>query len=300
MYVSDAITQLGLRVEDADKKKFPEKLRRQVLEYSQVKIANMLHNAYLTELECLETGLTASGRIYTIKDLKSKVLRGGEGILKVKLTGGRYCTRIALDDLKKLENTYLAGTDDNPLFYVFQDKIYIKCTATSPVIDVYYLRLPSPLYYPFTTTGTGEETQFWVPYFVEAYADDYFNGSLVYIFSPDKSVIGYYVVTDFANADNVVTISPPAPDDIQTGHHVYFLSHPTVEVGLIGLSDTAFDLNDSLADLIVDYAESELWKITADIERRNSTMDKVITQIKALNDKYRESDGIGTKQKGAQ
>jgi len=295
MNVQDAMNQLGLRVEDADKKKFPEKLRREVLEYSQIKIANMLHNAYLTELEYIDESVKATGGILALSALTYKVLRGAEGILKVKLNGGKYCNRLDLSDLKRIENAYLEGTDDNPLYYVFQNTIYVFCTQTDPVIDVYYLRLPSSLYYPFETTGMGSTSEFTVSYFSTTYNDDYFNGSLVYLFSPDKVLLGYYVVTDYTETGNIVTISPNAVDDIQLGHHVYFLLHPTVDVQLIGLSDVEFELNESLHDLVIDYAESELWKITAAIDRRNSSLEKVITQIKSLNDKYRIAEGIGTK-----
>jgi len=294
MYVSDAITQLGLRVEDADKKKFPEKLRREVLEYSQVKIANMLHNAYLTELEYLVSNKTASPDVYLLSSLPYKVLRGAEGILKVKLTSGRYCTRIDIKDLKRLENTYIAGTDDNPLYYVFEDKIYVKTTVTEPHIDIYYLKLPLPLYYPFTITTGMDTTKFTCSYFSTTYEDDYFNGALLYCLEKGS----YHIVTKYTKSSNTVEVLPAAGTAFITNHHFYLLHHPTVDVELIALSATSFDLNDSLEDLILDYAESELWKITADIDRRNSTLEKVISQIKTLNDKYRVAEGIGTQKKG--
>lgn len=294
MYVSDAITQLGLRVEDADKKKFTEKLRREVLEYSQIKIANMLHNAYLTELEYLDAGKTATSGVYSLSSLTYKVLRGGEGILRVKLTGGKYCTRIDLIDLKKQENTLLVGTDDNPLYYVFENKIYVKSSQTNPVIDIYYLKLPSALYYSYLITEGISVSSFRVGYFGSTYADDYFNGTLMYC-SEKQS---YHVITDYQLVYDVVTVSPAASTPFETNQHIYLLHHPTVDVDLIALSVLGFELNDSLEDLILDYAESELWKITAETARRNSSLEKVITQIKGLNDKYRDTDGIGTK-KGA-
>lgn len=294
MYVGDAITQLGLRVEDSDKKKFPEKLRREVLEYSQVKIANMLHNAYLTELEYLDASKTATSGVYSLSSLTYKVLRGGEGVLRVKLSGGKYCTRIDLIDLKKQENTYLVGTDDNPLYYVFEDKIYVKCTQTNPVIDIYYLKLPTALYYNFTITGVALPTGFSVSYFSTTYDNDYFNGALIYCLEKES----YHVITDYVKTGNAVTVAPTASGDFETNEHIYLLHHPTVDVDLIALSALGFELNDSLEDLILDYAESELWKITAETARRNSSLEKVITQIKALNEKYRDTDGIGTK-KGA-
>jgi len=295
MYVQDAMTQFGLRVEDADKGKFTEKLRREILEYSQIKIANMLHNAYLTELEYIDTSKTATSGVLALSSLTYKVLRGAEGILRVKLSSGKYCTRIDLVDLKRIENAYLDGTDDNPLYYVFENKIYVFCTQTNPVIDVYYLKLPNPLYYPFSMTGQTLETAFSVTYFSTTYNDDYFNGSLVYCFASDKSIDGYYVVTDYAKTGNIVTVSPAAPDDFQTGHSVYFIHHPTIDVELIGLSALSFEINSSLHDLIVDYAESEAWKITANVERRNSSLEKVITQIKTLNEKFQKAEGIGIK-----
>ena len=292
MNVQDAMNQLGLRVEDADKKKFPEKLRREVLEYSQIKIANMLHNAYLTELEYIDESVNATGGILALSALTYKVLRGAEGILKVKLNGGKYCNRLDLSDLKRIENAYLEGTDDNPLYYVFQNTIYVFCTQTDPVIDVYYLRLPSSLYYPFlVTTGEMSDSNFYLGYLAGAYVDDYFNDSLVY----STQFNSYHVVTAYDGEFADFTVVPPASTDFGSNYNIYLILHPTIDIQLIGLSDVEFELNESLHDLVIDYAESELWKITAAIDRRNSSLEKVITQIKSLNDKYRIAEGIGTK-----
>ena len=148
MYVSDMMEILGLRLEDAGNVRFSNSFKRSILELSQIKLSNMLDIGYLTELEYLDASKTATAKVLAFSSLTYPVLKGKEGILKVKISGGKYCTQIDINDLKQTENSYLEGTDDNPLFYVFKNTIYILCTTTNPVIDVYYLRLPPPLLYP--------------------------------------------------------------------------------------------------------------------------------------------------------
>jgi len=148
MYVSDMMEILGLRLEDAGNVRFSNSFKRSILELSQIKLSNMLDIGYLTELEYLDASKTATAKVLAFSSLTYPVLKGKEGILKVKISGGKYCTQIDINDLKRTENSYLEGTDDNPLFYVFKNTIYILCTTTNPVIDVYYLRLPPPLLYP--------------------------------------------------------------------------------------------------------------------------------------------------------
>lgn len=153
MYVDDMMQILGLRLEDADNIHFSNSFKRDILELSQIKLSNMLDNGYLTELEYIDTEKTATSKELDISEphadrLTYHVLKGREGILKVKIHDDKYCTPIDIFGLKRTENVYLEGTDENPLYYVFQNKIYILCTATSPVIDIYYLKYPTPLLYP--------------------------------------------------------------------------------------------------------------------------------------------------------
>lgn len=151
--VYDMLEILGLQLEDPGCNRFTNRFKRDILEQAQYKLANLLHNNYLTELEYVDESKTATGGVLNFSDLSYKVLKGNQGILKVKIHDGRYCTRLDIKDLRDTDSSYLEGTDSNPLFYVYDEKIYVLCTTTDPVIDVFYLKKPDPLYYPLKYTA---------------------------------------------------------------------------------------------------------------------------------------------------
>ena len=143
---------LSLRLEDKSQSISPS-FRHDSLQVAEIKLANMLDNHYLTELEVLEESKTATGGVYSLSSLTYRVLRGGRGILKVKLNGGKESTEIDVSNLKRTELDALAGTDNNPQHYIFENQIHVLCDQTNPVIDIYYLKTPSPLLYTFVASG---------------------------------------------------------------------------------------------------------------------------------------------------
>ena len=151
------IDELGLRLEDAGAVNFTDIFKLEALNKAQYQLANMLHNSYLTELETLESaldwsGITATG--YTFASLTyDPVFRGGQGIIKVGVGWGApatsyiWATRIDLQKIKRVENTYLVGSDANPLYYVFKAFIFVSVTT-------YTLLKGKVLYHQFPTTMT--------------------------------------------------------------------------------------------------------------------------------------------------
>lgn len=159
MNVNTMLTILGLRLEDPGATFFKAGLKRETLEQAQIKLANYLDNVYLTELKYVDEDKTATAGILNFSDLTYKVFKGTEGVLRVKIHDGRYCNQIEIEELEDTTNTLLEGTDKNPMYYVFEEKIYVLCTTADPHIDVFYLRVPSPLYYPLKYTALSGDVE---------------------------------------------------------------------------------------------------------------------------------------------
>lgn len=147
--------ELGLRLEDAAAINFTDTFKLEALNKAQYQLANMLHNSYLTELETEQTEIDWSGIATTGYDVSgltsAPVFRGGQGILKVGVeiggTGGYiWATRIDLQKIKRVENTYLVGSDANPLYYVFKSYIFVSVT-TYTALDgkVLYHKCPTTM-----------------------------------------------------------------------------------------------------------------------------------------------------------
>jgi len=145
------LDELGLRLEDAAAINFTNTFKLEALNKAQLQLANMLHNSYLTELEVEQTAIDWSGIAtsgYATSGLTSApVMRGSQGILKVSVQiGGSgsyvYATRLDLQKIKRVENPYLVGSDDNPLYYVFSNTIYVSVTSYTLLKGrVLYLKL---------------------------------------------------------------------------------------------------------------------------------------------------------------
>jgi len=144
------VAELGLRLEDAPATLFTTVLKLVMLNRAQVQVAQLLHNAYLTELEVISSASLDFSDTYALSGIGNTVFRGAEGILKVKISpaaaGFLWATEVDVKDVKKLENTYLAGSAANPVYYIFANSIYpINGTAAGTLGTVYYLRVPSSM-----------------------------------------------------------------------------------------------------------------------------------------------------------
>lgn len=182
--VTKALTdELSLRLEDPKQTKFPIASKIKFLNRAQIRLCNMLHPAYLTELE----GSTSTPQTYTSStgySLTAAALNGtlglllsGRGVKRVKFylsgTGdGVWATEVSLDELKKLTNQFLAYDDASPRYYIFKNCIYLLVTTyTSAKIEVHFLKQPTfvvadtvdpvinPSLYPILTTLT--EAMLW-------------------------------------------------------------------------------------------------------------------------------------------
>ena len=300
MDVREMMDNLGLRVEDATGSTFTDAMKLKALTNGQNKAAAFLHNNYLDELRVKESNKSLASNILAFSGLKYRVLRGEQGILKVKVRNGKYATRLDLVDLKKTENSLLASSDQNPLYYVFQQKIEMLHSVSA--IDVWYMRLPNPLLYMFTMTATGTPS---ATKFIGdddqglSASDNAYGGSAST--DTDRSVIycietnTYHVVTNYVGVSRTFTVSPGlvyGSAKFVTGYSFMFLTHDFDKLNLDGVYP---DLNPSLHELMLTFAEGELWRMDKQPERATAAQKDALAQVEVLNAKYVQAEGIGTK-----
>jgi len=292
MNISEMMNLLGLRLEDADKVTFTDVLKLRALNNGQLKVANLVHPGYLTELQYLQDSPTIATGVITISSAFTYgVLRGQQGIIRIKdISTGLWLTPIDMMDVKRLENTYLAASAQNPMFYVFQNRIYLQPTTISDV-DVYYLRVPAELLYPFTSNqaDSGASTTKFDGLTGESLSttNDAYNGAVIY--NIEKAA--YFVVTDYVGADLEFTVSPAAGANFTEGQTFYFLTHTFDTLNLSGLD---CPLNEALHELVVSFAEAECWRMDNKQPRADAVLQSAIAEVKLLNEVYKEPEGIGT------
>ena len=209
---------LGLRLEDPAASVFTSAAKVDAINMGQKTVVNMVDNSYLSELQ------TASGTVaVTAGSLSYGVAfpSGGNpirnGIIGVKdITNSLWCTMVEPQDIKRLENSYLNGSAQNPVAYAFNEVIYVSGGATQA--DVWYIQSP----------------------------------------------------TDYDSTD-------------ATG----------------GAGGMAYEceLNPALQELVLDFAEAQLWRMDAKPDRAAAAYSNALNVIKVLNERYQveKPEGIGTK-----
>jgi len=203
------LSTLGLRLEDPSESDFTQSAKLDSLNIAQRSVVNLINNAYLTDLQVIDSDKNMTTGYLAFSSLANAPIRNG--IVAVKVNNGKWATIIEPTDLKRLENTYLAGSTTNPIAYIFNEKIYVEGPAATAPIDVWYMKAPVAL-----------------------------------------------------EANN-----------------------------------TECELNISLHEVVLDLAESQLWKMDAKLDRAAAAYGNATAQIEALNARYlaEAPKGIGTKGK---
>lgn len=146
---NEMLSMLGLRLEDPDENNFTQAIKLDALNLAQKTVVNLIDNAYLTELEyhdgsvAVATDAGTGKKAADFADLNSAPIRNGI-IAVFDETDSKFCTIITAKDLKRLQNSYLAASTDNPVAYVFAESIFVE-PATITAIDVWYIREPNDL-----------------------------------------------------------------------------------------------------------------------------------------------------------
>jgi hypothetical protein len=288
MYVSEQLSILGARLEDIPKTKFPESIRLIALRNAEIKIVQLVHNAYLTELQAIKTSLAVTSGVASMTDIGNIVIRGEKGVLKAKIHGGLWISPIEFDDAKQQENPLYSGTLLNPQYYIFANQIFVTpITITS--IDVYYLRMPAVIYGTLTQnafTGGGSTTEFCgVTGEGLSTTDNYYNGAIVH-----SNQLGTdHIVTDYAGATFKFTVEP-ALSTYFSSSTFSFINDPFNQTYLTG---TQSELNPSLHQLMTTLAEAELWGSARDFDRQTAANKSAELEIQTLNSRYTPAEGIG-------
>lgn len=137
------LSTLGLRLEDPEESSFTQSAKLDSLNIAQRSVVNLVHNAYLTDLQVIDADKNMSAGALAFTGLTSVPIRNG--IVAVKVNNGKWATMVEPTDLKRLENTYLAGSTSNPVAYVFTEKIYVEGPSATSPIDVWYLKAPTAI-----------------------------------------------------------------------------------------------------------------------------------------------------------
>lgn len=146
--ITDAlVNSLKIRLEDEDDVDFGDTKLLGFLNEAQTELIGLIDNAYLTEIEVVETSKAMTALELAFSSLTYSVCRGGTGITKVKIypggSNGKFAVPTNVDELKRFENSLVGYSDSRPMYYVYGEKIIGLCTtSTSTKCDVWYLREP--------------------------------------------------------------------------------------------------------------------------------------------------------------
>lgn len=145
---NEMLSTLGLRLEDPSESSFTQAAKLDALNIAQKSVVNLIHNAYLGELQVIDEGKAMTDNAIDLSpvggDLSEEVMRNGI-IAVYDSTDDVWCTMIDPGDQKRLENSYLAGSAANPVAYVFSNKLFVDGPGATDDVDVWYLRSPADI-----------------------------------------------------------------------------------------------------------------------------------------------------------
>ena len=151
-------TQLGFRLEDTGETIFTKQQKVDAINNAINQAVNMIDNVYLSELEATTTASVSSGEA-TYSNLFSGSNPARSGIVAVRdYSGGadgKWFSILDMKDIKERDNVYLAGTSDNPVCQIFDEKIHVQPSSVNQ-IKVYYYKKPSQYTYSDATSMDDE------------------------------------------------------------------------------------------------------------------------------------------------
>jgi len=146
---NEMLSTLGLRVSDPSESSFTQSAKLDALNIAQKSVVNLIHNAYLGELETIVNNKTAGAGAswstcsYSTAFGSDLPIRNGITAIFDE-SNDKWCTMIEPGDVKRLENTYLAGSASNPVAFSFNETIYVQ-PPSCVLIDVWYLKAPNDI-----------------------------------------------------------------------------------------------------------------------------------------------------------
>jgi hypothetical protein len=285
---------LAIRLEDAASRVTPA-MKLGALHTGEIILANKLHPHFLTELEVIKTGLTLTTGVkaLTAANLGYDVIRGGDGITKVIVTNGNEATWIDPRDTKRMENSFLTATVDNPVYTVFQGNLMVWPTTITSV-EVWFLRVPPKLRHAFTYIFTGASPSSTTQFIGDdgqnlSTSDNYYNNSVIFLGETDT----YHVVTDYEGSTRTFTILPETAYAIGGADTFQFLTH---DFDLTNLTAVYPLVGAAYHNIMVTLAEATCFGILGEDTRRDNAWEKATAEIKAINARFKPAAGIGAKE----
>ena len=150
---SEMVTALGTRLEDTAHTLFSTTQKLDALNMAQLTVVNLVHDSYLTELETIaENKSVTAGTTYsggtslatcTFATASIDPIRGQ--INNVHDNAGHFFNLVSASSAKDLENSYLKGTTDSPIAFIFDETIWISPESGISTIDIWYLSKPTDI-----------------------------------------------------------------------------------------------------------------------------------------------------------
>lgn len=149
-------TLLGLRLEDTAEANFTAATKLSALNVAQRKVANLLDETYLTELEvrdAVTTNNTAITNGYitlgggSTNQTANIPIRNSIRNVQIAYNSGTpiYTIMMPFKEVKRLENSYLSSDSASPVSWVWAGLLYIRPMTGMTGLIVYYLKEPTDI-----------------------------------------------------------------------------------------------------------------------------------------------------------
>ena len=284
---NEMISQLGMRMEDPSQENFTQTMKIDVLNVAQKTVVNLIHNAYLDELESIQNDVTISSGVVDYSSVFSTTTvtitsATGTGATAVPVIRGGYVVAVTV-------TASGTGYDTNPTVAIAGGggaSATIAVTRTGTTVGSIAVTNPGNGSYSEGTpvrngiTAIYDETNDLFCSMIEAKDAKRLENS--YLAGGTTNPVAY-------THGQKIYVSPSTTALID----VWYLKEPTA----IGADANEADLNVALHEVILDFAESQLWKMDAKNDRATSASASAMGQIEALNARYPSEapKGIGTK-----
>ncbi len=301
----EMVDMLGLRLEDENEDTFGAALKLKSLNWAQLELTSLIHLGYITELEVKDFNIScalASGDdegSIAYSALSKQPL--ANGIQRVKINGGAWAHMMDADEARKDVNAWSKGTNKRPMAYVQRERIYLAADDDTQAIDVHYIREPEPMQTVFTIasfdTAVADITapdldarhckaDMGTP--SPAWTVNEFRGQTGYNKTKSSNFVVYA-----SGTDDLSLIYYDTDVTYEVADELYFTS---ADANVTNLASAACELNPRLHGIVVDLAESHLWRHDGKGDRSDAAYKKAVDIINALNQRYDSEApaGIGT------
>ena len=145
MTAQEMLDLLALRLEDPESKAFSDSSKFKALNVAQMTVVNLCDNTLLTELETIESKTTGADGDFALSGLTGTPIRNGlYAVYNTTASVLKFLNLIDFKDVKRLENSYLTASNENPIGWVFQNTLYIQ-PESADLCDIYFLAKPSDI-----------------------------------------------------------------------------------------------------------------------------------------------------------